>query len=154
MTEQPIGIVYKDVPKDENATECYVGSTTQTLNCRLTKHRYHFNLWWADKFCWVAIFHLFLLYGIDQVDIIELELCQVDQLKQREQHWIEEISTVDQNRSFRTEKQIKEQIKESMKNAHSCACGGQYTNRNKKRHINSDMHQAFLANQISLTAND
>lgn len=107
----------------------------------------------ADKYCWVSIFHIFLLYGIDRVDIVELELCQVDQLSQREQWWIGEISTVKQRRAFLTAEQRQKQKKESENNAHECACGGRYTTSHKKRHINSARHQAFLANQISLTAN-
>lgn len=151
MTEQQIGIVYKVVPKDENGLEVYVGSTITTLNHRLAGHKADFNRWWANKHHWVSIFHIFLMYGIDQVDIIEIELYPVDQLKQREQLWIEEISTVDQYRAFITEKQRQEQKNHQTK--HSCECGGRYTTSHKKEHMNSAKHQAFLSNQISPTVN-
>lgn len=142
-----LGTVYKIIPKDENGPECYVGSTTQKLKTRLTQHRNDFKQWWENNYHWVSIFHIFLLYGIDRVDIIELESCQLDQLKQREQWWISEMSIVEQRRAFMTEKQRREQQIEVNKYAYSCECGGKYTNNGRASHRRTARHKRYEASK-------
>ena len=65
----------------------YVGSTTMKLNDRLTNHRYAKN---NSHYCSSSKLNL------DNCIIIELEHCDLEQRKEREKYWINEIDCVNQ----------------------------------------------------------
>ena len=65
----------------------YVGSTTTPLNERLSRHKYHKK---TGTYCSSSKVNLY------NCMIIELERCNLEQRKERERHWINEIDCVNQ----------------------------------------------------------
>ena len=70
--------IYKIVPKGEHEEkDVYIGSTSQPLSIRLSKHRHDYKRWKDGRYNYVSSFNLFDKYGINDCEIIELEkICQ------------------------------------------------------------------------------
>ena len=66
-----IGFIYK--LSDINNTKCYIGSTTQKINTRFSKHKNLFKRYLDDKMHYLTCFELFMLYGKDNLKIELLE---------------------------------------------------------------------------------
>jgi hypothetical protein len=88
-------IIYKLQPKNSFAIDAkfYVGSTTQPLKQRLYEHKYDCK---NSRFC--SSKHLFEEYGLQGVEIVELERCNLADRKSRECHWIAYINSINQRR--------------------------------------------------------
>jgi len=76
----------------------YIGSTTKEyLSQRMTMHRYRYKAWKNEKYHRITSFELFDEYGIDNCNIILLELCPCntkDELTSRESHYIRTLNCV------------------------------------------------------------
>ena len=185
QVRSPIGsVIY--IYKIFDELDCYVGSTADTLNGRFSKHN--------SRLCKA---HIIIDRGNAQIE--EIETTDRNNRYEREQHWIDKLSTLNQKRCYipnretywhdkylkdkdtisirakqrhadnRTElnkisrqyyadhkeeeklkhKQYKldhkEEILEKANEKTNCECGGKYIHNNKKRHLETLKHLAFLA---------
>jgi len=100
------GKIYKiigNVPNDP----CYVGSTTKDyLSQRMAKHVYNYNSWKkGNKENKIMSFELFDKYGVENCKIMLLESVEAkskDELRIKEQEYIEKLSCINQNRAICT----------------------------------------------------
>jgi group I intron endonuclease len=60
--------------------ECYVGSTTRKVEYRWTRHRY-------AKDCRSSV--LFEKHGVDNCKFVVLEICPLEERREKEQWWLE-----------------------------------------------------------------
>ena len=96
--------VYKILSPD--LQECYVGSTTNYTK-RKSKHK-------KNKDCTSEI--LFEKYGFDNCKFVVLEQCTKEELKNKEQWWMDHsVGLVNTKRAFITKEERKEQQKEQQK---------------------------------------
>ena len=97
------GKIYKIV--DNAYTGCYIGSTTQSLSCRMSGHRANYRLYNKDKFNFITVFDMFNLYGIDncKIELIENFPCDnIEQLLKREGEHIKREDCVNKMIAGRT----------------------------------------------------
>ncbi len=138
----------------------YVGSTTQTLNSRLSQHKTHKRIGKTVSSCKL---------NLNDSVITELERCDESNRNEREQYWIDRIDCVNQINAIHDQKQYnkeyleknreqikekkrehrennKEQIKEYMKQyrkldwfCSDCKCN--VKKHHKSRHLKTKKHQ-------------
>ena len=97
------GKIYKIV--DNAYTGCYIGSTIQSLSCRMSGHRANYRLYNKDKFNFITVFDMFNLYGIDncKIELIENFPCDnIEQLLKREGEHIKREDCVNKMVAGRT----------------------------------------------------
>ena len=138
----------------------YIGSTTQTLTRRLSKHKSNFKRWKnGGKDNYVSSFELFK-YADVYIELLELCPCDTKiELCKREGELIREIDCINKNVAGRTmneyradnKEKLKEQTKEWRENnkdkikdresiKYDCECGGKYTCASKARHLKTNKH--------------
>ena len=156
----------------------YIGSTTKEyLSQRMTMHRYRYKAWKNEKYHRITSFELFDEYGIDNCNIILLELCPCntkDELTSRESHYIRTLDCVNKCIPGRTKKEYnkqyyetnkeaiseqhkdykkqyyetnKEEIREKQKQPFNCECGITCRIDSKPRHFRSKKHLNFIASK-------
>jgi hypothetical protein len=113
------GKVYKIEPICEyEEGEIYIGSTTkQYLSQRMTAHRTAYNHSKNGGKTQMTSFNLFDKYGINNCQIVLLELVNVnskEELHQREAHYIRTLKCVNKNIPSRTKKEYREDNKEKI----------------------------------------
>lgn len=85
-------------------TECYIGSTTLSLNRRLKAHKKENNTCKSKK--------LFEKHGYDNCSIIIVEVCPVEERNKKEQWWLDHsVGVVNYRNIDITEEQRKERKK-------------------------------------------
>ena len=140
----------------------YIGSTERTLNRRFACHKY--DLKCSSK-------TLFELYGADRLEIIELEKCEPDVRRIREEHWRRIVPNVNKCRAVLTREEMledkrkynqeyheerleydrkyrqahREEINERRSKKTDCECGGRYTLRGKSRHVKTAKHRDYCS---------
>ena len=95
--------------------EIYIGSTTQTLTKRLSKHKYQFKYWKEGKYNHISSFEL-IKYEDAYIEL--LELCPCDskmELERREGELIRSMDCVNKRIEGRTIKEYREENKEKIK---------------------------------------
>ena len=106
MSETKTGTIYKiSTPKSEKV---YVGSTTQTINKRLSHHKYNKNCM-AQKL---------LELGECKIEALEvLYNCTKEELRIKEQHYLEllEEKAINKKRAYTTKDQRKKDMAENDK---------------------------------------
>tara|TARA_R110000765_G_scaffold257224_1_gene357514 strand:- start:10 stop:492 length:483 start_codon:yes stop_codon:yes gene_type:complete len=159
MVNYQNGKIYKIV--SDNTDKIYIGSTTQRLiSMRLSSHVRDFN---AGKL--LSSRHI-LKYGNYSVCLVELFPCNsVDELNQRERHYIETLDCVNKCIPGRTKQEYtednkekiiaskrqyykdnKEKITKRALQSINCECGITYTFSNKSRHYKSQRHIKGMSN--------
>ena len=146
----------------------YIGSTTKKLYNRMTGHRYDKR---TGQYCSSSELNLY------NCIIIELERCDLEQRKERERYWINNIDCVNQikyngrdkdkrkeynekNKEKRTEQhkewceknkeKIKEKKKEYQKIEWFCShCKCSVKLNNKAQHLKTKKHQLNINNYLS-----
>ena len=112
------GKIYKIVPKS-GGDKSYVGSTTRELLCqRMQQHRTCYIRWKKGLGTKTTSFDLFDQYGVENCEIILLELVNChsrDELKARERFWIESTNCVNKTVPLRSIKEWTELNKETIK---------------------------------------
>jgi ribosome-interacting GTPase 1 len=113
------GKVYKIEPIcDYKEGEIYIGSTTkQYLSQRITKHRTEYNQYKNGGIKKMTSFDLFDKYGINNCQIVLLELVNCNskvELHQREAHYIRTLKCVNKVIPDRTQKEYREDNKEKI----------------------------------------
>lgn len=106
------GSVYKILADNDEAQMAYVGSTKQSLSRRFGHHKDDYKAFKdGKKTSFTTSFILFDEFGVDNCRIILLESFDVsskDELKSKEQIWIDKIPNCNRYKAFRTEEQKKE----------------------------------------------
>ena len=124
------GKIYKIEPRgDHSEGDVYIGSTTKEyLSQRMTVHRSDYKRFKNGKGKHkLTSFNLFDKYGVENCDIILLELVEAnskDELVSREAHYIRTIKCVNRFVPLRTTREYKQEHKEviSQKNKIKFTC--------------------------------
>jgi hypothetical protein len=149
MPDYSLGKIYKLVSSNGNL--CYIGSTTESLAVRFTKHKCNYKRWKAGKYSFVTSFKVF-----DENDaIIELlERYPCDsrkELEKAERKYIESNKCVNKTIPGRTEQQYRETNKDVINAKRNkkfvCDCGGNYTYPHRSQHLKTVKHQKFVNEQ-------
>ena len=147
-------------------TKCYIGSTTQSLAKRLSKHKTDYKVWKDNnKRHKTTSYDLFEEFGIEncKIELIEDYPCNSkNELERKEGEIIKNTACVNRYIPGRTDKQYyidniekikqyrldnKDKIKQYNNKENICICGGKYTTVHKSQHINSYKHQSFIKPQ-------
>ena len=149
------GKIYKIEPKCERSEgDVYIGSTTKEyLSQRMTVHRSGYKRFkngrGKNK---LTSFNLFDKYGVENCDIILLELVEAnskDELVSREAHYIRTTKCVNRFVPLRTTREYKQEHKEVIsqknKNKFTCECGSTLRKCDKAAHFKTWKHQFYLA---------
>ena len=130
------GKIYKIEPKcDYEEGDIYIGSTTKEyLSQRMTAHRGGFKSFKSgSRKHRLTSFNLFDKYGVENCDIILLELVEAnskDELVSREAHYIRTIKCVNRFVPLRTDKEYyhknKVAINQKNKTKITCECGSTF----------------------------
>jgi hypothetical protein len=107
------GHIYKIIADNDETKMPYIGSSTQKLlSARMKNHRDDYKAFKdGKKTSFTASFILFDEFGIQNCKIVLLQSYQVsskDELRAREQEWIDKIPNCNKYKAFRTEEQKKE----------------------------------------------
>lgn len=107
------GSVYKIIADNDETQIAYIGSTLEKqLSRRMSYHRSDYTAFKeGTKTHFTSSFILFDEFGIQNCKIVLLQSYEVsskDELRAREQEWIDKIPNCNKNKAFRTEEQKKE----------------------------------------------
>ena len=91
------------------ANDVYVGATTYSLKKRFSEHKCAFN----REDTRYSVVDLFNRFGADNLEIVELEQCNIENKKEREQHWISIFRGVNIRKAHCTKEDIIEMNKRS-----------------------------------------
>ncbi len=102
------GKIYKIEPiVDHDEHEIYIGSTTKDKLCqRMATHRNNYNEWLKNKCGKYMSFDLFEKYGLENCNIILIEIVNAntkDELLSRESHYIKTLKCVNKQLPIQTE---------------------------------------------------
>ncbi len=152
---QIIGRVYRIVSSECDG--CYIGSTTEQLNRRLSKHNYDYKRYLAGKYNYVTSFEV-LKFVDAQIELIHEGV--FDNKQDLEQFEGETIRTtpnaVNKIVVGRDKQQYRQDNRDAIsahQNTHcTCStCGGKYTIRNKAVHCRTKKHQDAVSSTSSST---
>jgi len=152
----------------------YIGSTTQSLTKRLSKHKADYKGFIAGKYPTVTSFEI-IKFGDAYIELLEECPCyNKNQLCKREGEFIREHECVNKCIPGRTykewcdekkdkiienkkeyykqnkdkikeyKKEYREQNRDKINEKFVCECGGKYTNKNKVDHLKSKKHLKFV----------
>ena len=113
MNKYQNGKVYKTV--DVGYKKCYIGSTCESLNQRMARHRSKYAAYLNGKVEHTRSFYLFDEFGVDncKIELIEHYPCdEKDELRKREGEYIRATECVNKQVAGRTHKQYYEENKE------------------------------------------
>ena len=161
------GSIYQITNEDESIV--YIGSTTETIERRWSKHKAIYKRWLQGKAGGYSIFYHFKEHGIEQFSISLISQHEIDDRKQLlefEQLTIDRTENVCNTQiAYRSEEQKLEKLEQkreynreynrSNRDAISakrsvkcdCECGGKYTLRDKAKHKKTKKHQNWLSSQ-------
>ena len=156
MVNYQNGKIYKI--EDVGGNMCYIGSTTkQHLAQRMEEHRAKFKSFETGTYHKITAFTLFETYGVENCNIVLIELCPCntkDELIKRESHYIRTMECVnkfipDQTKvecdiAYRTKN--RDVIKAKKAVVIVCECGKSYTHGHQHRHMKSKQHLDYLTN--------
>ena len=109
------GKIYKVI--DNSYTQCYIGSTTEGLSLRMTRHRDDYRKWKngnRERVCSIA--SLFDEFGVEncKIELVEDFPCENrEQLRKREGYHIQNTECINKNIAGRTLKEWKQDHKEA-----------------------------------------
>jgi hypothetical protein len=113
------GYIYKIQPTVEHQPEeVYIGSTTQKLNVRLSKHKSDYGRYLNNKYHNISVFKIFDKYGLNNIEIVllqELEFNDKKELTNLEGVYIKNNQCVNKHIMGRTDKQYREDHKNTLK---------------------------------------
>lgn len=160
--------------RSHNTDLIYIGSTTQLLNKRFSKHKCDYKNYLLGKYHYVTSFEIFK-YDDVYIELIEYYPCNnIEELCKREGELIRIHNCVNKNISGRTKKEYYEENRDYLidknktyqkinkdkhneycekyrknnKNKilekHICECGGKYSTSCKSNHFKTAKHQKFI----------
>ena len=165
MVNYENGKIYKI--ESHSGDMIYIGSTTKKyLSQRMDTHRTQYKRWKNGKYQLVTSFKLFDEYGVENCNIVLLELfpCESkDMLLSREAHYIRTLDCVNKKIPGRTRKEWREDNKDKItedkkqyyednkdkilirkKERITSDCGSCFRKIEKARHERSIKHQTYL----------
>lgn len=116
MNRYENGKIYK--VSDVAYTECYIGSTCESLNQRMARHRQEYNRFLQGKRRNITIFKLFETYGVEncKIELIENFACNsIEELIKREGEYIKNTECVNRTIPGRTSKEWKPENPEKIR---------------------------------------
>jgi hypothetical protein len=111
------GKIYKII--DIAYTTQYIGSTTQTLSRRFSKHKSNYKVWQANKINKISVFDIFEKFGIEncKIELIEAFPCDNrDELERKEGEFIKNNDCVNKYIAGRTKKEYNKEYYDANKN--------------------------------------
>ena len=139
--------------------EIYVGSTTQTLSKRMSKHRGNFKCYKNGTYNYVSSFEI-LKYDDAYIELVILNPCNSKtELDAVEGQYVRKMDCVNKIIPGRSRKEYyvdnrekikqyytdnKDQINEYKSQKHTCICGGKFTTSHKAQHLNTKKHQLYI----------
>ena len=153
---------YAIICKDENITDCYVGST-KNYKHRQRNHKTNCNNPKSKNFNCKVYQFIRENGGFDKFEFIELEtkICETKrEALIREQHWMETLKanlntkvpgrtheeyyedTIEKHLQY--QKEYREVNREQINQQFTCECGGKYVKRNKATHFKTKKHQDYI----------
>lgn len=123
---------------------CYIGSTIEKrLGIRLSKHLYDYKRYLAGNFPYVSSFKIIETDNYE-ISLIENYPCKnINELRQRERYYIENLPCVNKRIPNRTCKEII-----------TCECGRKIQFKNRNKHTKGKFHTDFVANSVSVNSNE
>jgi hypothetical protein len=150
MEKLKIGKIYKII--DNTNGNVYIGSTTKTLNRRLSYHKSEYNRYLNSKSKHTTSFEI-IKNNDYRIELIKYVIYKDKiELLQRERYYIEKNTCINKKIPLRTDKEYridnKERKKESNKQYRSikyqCECGSSICQDAKQRHFRSKKHIDFI----------
>ena len=146
----PVGNIYKIV--SQNTNKIYIGSTTETLQKRLLRHKHNYTAFQKGKYHNMSSFELIKL-GYVSIELIEeIESNSKVELLKREGYYIKKYRDICVNRCVagqtRNESahvyhiRNKSKIHQYKNETLNCSCSKTYTRANKSRHQKTKYHIA------------
>jgi len=133
-------------------TDCYIGSTTVSLNLRLSHHKHQ--ALHPDKQKQTTACHYIQTHSGVAIELVEEFPCDTkEQLNIRERYWIENTpNTVNKNlpgqswkeRAIKRKDIIKEYMTTFRAERYTCVCGKEIGKAEKARHERSAFHRTHL----------
>ena len=168
-----IGRIYKITSSQTNAV--YIGSTTESIRERLSKHKSNYKRFQDGKYCNVSSFEI-IQYADAVIELIEeQEFKDKQDMLFRERYYIEMHECVNKVIPIRTNEETKErkkisdkkykdknkdnEEKKEIKNAYDykrieCECGCSYFQKHRQRHMRTQKHMNHeRAININITFN-
>ncbi len=146
MTETFQGRIYKIISAQTN--DVYVGSTTTSIGLRLSKHKNHYKMYLANKYCYLYS------YKVVQFDDATIELVFEGMFHTKaDLHRLEGeyIGTMPNacNKNIAggapPRPKAPKEPKESLNTPYVCTvCQGRYTKKNKNSHEETQRHQKAI----------
>ena len=130
-----IGTIHKlTSPQTESV---YVGSTTESIKSRMSKHKTNYKRYTNGKHGYISS-HEILKHGDANIELLEQkEYKDKKEMFERERFFMNSIeNTVHKNRCGVSHKETVEKDGEKYK----CDCGGVYTRKNRNAHNKSKRH--------------
>jgi hypothetical protein len=155
MPDYSNGKIYKLT--SSNTDLIYIGSTTKTLQQRLSAHKYHHKLWKDNKFNFMTSFKVFEDGNDAIIELLETYPCDSKKnLELRERYYIEShkcvnkcVPTRDHRESCKQYRETnKDIIHKKEKEKVTCVCGSQMRKDGKSAHLKTIKHQTFVKQQF------
>jgi hypothetical protein len=150
MEKLKVGKIYKII--DNTNGNIYIGSTTETLNRRLSKHKFDYNRYLNGKYRHITSFDI-IKNNDFRIELIKYVIYKEKiKLYQRERYYIENNKSINKMIPSRTEKEYridnkeykKEYDKERKKIKYNCICDSSIDICNKQRHFKTKKHIDFI----------
>jgi hypothetical protein len=160
-----IGKLYKITSPQTN--QCYIGSTTRSLEQRLKEHNNKkFHQYKNGKTNYFSS-HAIVKFDDARIELlVEKEYKDKNEILERERFYIESNeNTVNKSRPITTKEEKKEQkdyykeynkiyrIDKKSNEKIDCECGGRYTRENRNAHMKSKRHMKESEKIINITIN-
>ena len=149
MNKYQNGKIYKLT--DNTNGNIYIGSTTQTLNRRLQKHRASYNCYLNPNVKQGYMTSFNIIKNNDyKIELICDYPCDTNrQLEEKEQEYIDMYDCINKSWSYGNDLEkyklnIKKHTLERSKKKYICECGCEVLLSNKSRHIKTKKHIKFI----------
>ena len=128
---------------------CYVGSTCETLSFRLRRHEIQYKCYLKGKTNYVTSFEI-LEKDDYQISLLQAYPCENNQELLVREGWYQKKyydRSVNKYTVGKTFEEKKESINQKHKEKFICECGSHYTYSNKSKHIKTNKHKEYIADE-------
>jgi predicted GIY-YIG superfamily endonuclease len=157
-----IGRIYKLTSHQTN--QCYIGSTTRSLEQRLKEHNNKKCNQYKNGRTNYLSSHAIVKFDDARIELLEeKEYKDKNEMLERERFYIESNeNTVNKSRPITTKEEKKEQkdyykeynkiyrIDKKSNEKFDCECGGRYTRENRNAHMGSKKHNSYKDRAINI----
>jgi len=116
MPNYELGKIYR--VWDDSFKKCYIGSTIDSLSCRMSKHRSAYKKWLTGEGSHVRVYDLFTEYGLNHcnIELLENFPCNTrSELEAREGYHQRLNECINKNQAGRTTKEYNDDHKSKQK---------------------------------------